>query len=303
MVKGDHMPRKPRIYYEGALYHVMVRGNNGEKVFEKEEEKEAYINIIKKYKKRYKFNIYAYCLMDNHAHLLIEVKEVPLSKIMQGIQQVFTQRYNKKYNRTGHIFQQRYKSILCQKEAYLFSLIKYIHYNPVKAKKTENLEYKWSSHNEYTKYQNDFIDIEYILSMLGTSKNKAIKEYKKQMQIEDKIKEEDYKIRDEEIEEIIEGTGKIKIKRITLEEVIKNAIEYYEIERKELESGKRVKRINNARKAIVILAKELTEESNKEMSKALGISESGISKIISRENVNDEIDEIRKRISLSICQA
>ncbi len=106
------MPRKPRVYYDGALYHVMVRGNNGEKVFESEKEKQEYTNIIKGYKDRYHFKIYAYCIMDNHAHLLIEVGKIPLSKIMQGIQQVFTQRYNKRHSRTGHIFQQRYKSIL-----------------------------------------------------------------------------------------------------------------------------------------------------------------------------------------------
>ena len=89
------MARKPRVHYEGALYHVITRGNNKEKIFGEENEKEEYLRIIKKYKDRYGFKLYAYCIMDNHAHLLIEVGNIPLSKIMQGIQQVYTQRYNR----------------------------------------------------------------------------------------------------------------------------------------------------------------------------------------------------------------
>jgi len=88
------MPRKPRTEYPGALYHVMCRGNNGEHILT-EEEKPEYIKFIIKYKERYRFKIYAYCIMDNHAHILIETGDVPISKIMQGIQQSFTQYYNK----------------------------------------------------------------------------------------------------------------------------------------------------------------------------------------------------------------
>jgi REP element-mobilizing transposase RayT len=125
------MPRKPRIEYPAAFYHIMCRGNNDEFILT--EEKPEYIRILEKYKERYKFKIYAYCIMDNHVHLLIETGEKPISKIMQGIQQSFIQYYNKKYNRSGHVFQQRYKAQLCDKERYIWQLIKYIHYNPVEA--------------------------------------------------------------------------------------------------------------------------------------------------------------------------
>jgi REP element-mobilizing transposase RayT len=83
------MARKPRIEYPGGLYHVMCRGNNGEYVLK--EDKSDYIRFIEKYKERYSFKLYAYCIMDNHVHLLIETGAIPLSKIMQGIQQSFTQ--------------------------------------------------------------------------------------------------------------------------------------------------------------------------------------------------------------------
>lgn len=298
------MPRKPRIYYEGALYHVMVRGNNGETVFEMEKEKQEYINIIKKYKEKYRFKIYAYCIMDNHAHLLIEVEKMPLSKIMQGIQQAFTQKYNKKNNRTGHVFQQRYKSVLCQKDEYLYALIKYIHFNPIKAKVAETLDYKWSSHKEYLNYENNLVNIESILSLFSTKKKDAIKEYKKYMEVEEPIiKEEDYKISYEKIEKIIKGIEKEGMQRLTLEKVISETIKYYKINRTELESGKRTENVKEARKMIVLLAKELTKESNKSISKPLGISESGVSKIISRENIGNEGKKAMETIRMSICQA
>ena len=297
------MPRKLRIHYEGALYHVMVRGNNGEKVFEADKEKEEYNNIIKEYKNRYRFKIYAYCIMDNHAHLLIEVENVPLSKIMQGIQQAYTQRYNKRYNRTGHIFQQRFKSILCQKDTYLIALIKYIHDNPVNAKITETPDYKWSSHNDYIKYESSFVNIEPILAMFGAKKKEAVEAYKKNMEVKAKMNEEDYRISDEEIEEIIDGIGKEEIKWVTIEQVISETIKYFQIERKELESGKRTKKVADARKTIVLLSKELTNESNKSISEVLRISESGVSKIFSRENTLKEIQEAKTNISSSIRQA
>ncbi|MCG8484828.1 MAG: transposase [Clostridia bacterium] len=297
------MPRKPRIHYDGALYHVMVRGNNGEKVFTTEKEKRQYINIIREYKKRYQFKIYAYCIMDNHAHLLIEVKKVPLSKIMQGIQQVYTQRYNRNHNRTGHIFQQRYKSVLCQKDEYLFALIKYIHFNPIKANLTQTSDYKWSSHNEYIKYVRTLVDVEYVLSMLSSKKKEAINEYKKYMEIEEELKENEYGVDDDKIEEIVNGIEKEEIKQCTLEQIIKKTTAYFEIDMEEIKSRKRTKRISDAKKLVVLLAKELTEESNKSICKAVGVSESGVSKIISRQNIDIELQEAKKRIKMSICQA
>lgn len=142
------MARKPRVHYEGALYHVICRGNNRKYVFE-EAWKAVYLEILQHYKKKYGFKLYAYVVMDNHVHLLIEVNQVPLSKLLQYIQQVFTQRYNRSKGRTGHVFEQRYKAILCDKNAYLLMLIRYIHQNPVRVGKAEGLYYPWSSYREY----------------------------------------------------------------------------------------------------------------------------------------------------------
>ena len=107
----NKLPRKKRIYYEGVLYHVITRGNNKEYISESDQDKNEYLKRVKKYIEKYKGKLYAYVMMDNHCHMLIEVSDIPLSKIMQLIQQTYTRWYNKINKRSGHVFEQRYKSI------------------------------------------------------------------------------------------------------------------------------------------------------------------------------------------------
>lgn len=107
--------------------------------------------------------LYAYVIMDNHVHLLIEVGDTQLSKIMQGIQQSFTQRYNVTFKRTGHIFEQRYKSILCDRDAYLLALVRYIHQNPVRIGKAEGLSYRFSSYRAYVEGNQTLIDLDGVM--------------------------------------------------------------------------------------------------------------------------------------------
>ncbi|WP_084112119.1 transposase [Paramaledivibacter caminithermalis] len=162
MKKGDKIERKPRIHFEGALYHVIVRGNNKNYIFEDDKDKLEYLMRVKKYKEKYRSKLYSYVIMDNHAHLLIEVSNTPLTKIMQLIQQTYTQYYNKKYNRTGHVFEQRYKAILCNKDEYLLTLIRYIHKNPERAN-ISDINYKWSSHQEYIGNKLGICDVDFPL--------------------------------------------------------------------------------------------------------------------------------------------
>ena len=110
------MARKPRIEYEGALYHVITRGNQRQRVFKGVEDHQHYLKILADYKVRYEYVLYAYVLMSNHVHLLIETRETPLSKILQRINQSYTMYFNRRYGTVGHLFQGRYKAILCDKE-------------------------------------------------------------------------------------------------------------------------------------------------------------------------------------------
>ncbi|OPX86046.1 transposase [Pelotomaculum sp. PtaB.Bin117] len=176
------MARKPRIHYHGAINHIIARGNNRENIFCKNDDKAKYLDLLKKYKDKYDFLIYAYALMDNHLHLLIEVRDNPLSGIMQGIQLSYTQYFNKNYGRVGHVFQQRYKAVLCGKDDYLLTLIKYIHANPVKAGLSPSLDYKWSSHRDYIRAESDLVSTEFILNYFGNEPHKAVQNYLQFMQ-------------------------------------------------------------------------------------------------------------------------
>ena len=128
------MARKPRIEFPGAFYHIIVRGNNRQKIFADDEDYKYFLGRLNHYKERFKFVLFAYVLMPNHIHLLLETGEVPLSRIMQSLQFTYTQKFNRRHKKVGHLFQGRYKAILCQKESYLLELIRYIVLNPVRAR-------------------------------------------------------------------------------------------------------------------------------------------------------------------------
>ncbi len=162
------MARKLRIEFDGAFYHVIVRGNQRQKVFKDRDNFSKYIEILSSYKRRYHYYLYCYVLMSNLVHLLIETREIPLSKILQGVNQSYTIYFNRRYKTVGHLFQGRYKAILCDRDEYLLSLIKYIHLNPVRAKVVETPDkYEWSSHHDYTKQNSKDILIDTDQVLLG----------------------------------------------------------------------------------------------------------------------------------------
>ena len=217
------MARKPRIEFEGAFYHVIVRGNQRQKIFRDDKDYRKYLEIVSGYKKQYHYRLYAYVLMSNHVHLLIETEEVPLFKIQQGINQRYTMYFNSKYQTVGHLFQGRYKAILCDKDEYLLSLIKYIHFNPVRSTIVKLPDdYKWSSHRNYAERNNDdMIDVDQVLRMFSEDKSQARRLYRNFMCDGINIKKEDiYRTVDQRIlgdekfvEKIADKTEEIKEKK------------------------------------------------------------------------------------------
>ena len=173
------MARKPRVHFPGALYHVIARGNRRQEIFIDNQDYERYLNFLKEYKEKYDFILYAYALMPNHVHLLIEVREAPLSRLMQSLQFRYTRNFNIKYKTWGHLFQGRYKAILCQKDSYFLELSAYIHLNPVRAGLIEKpLEYPWSSYRFYLKGGGQsLIDPDFLLMQFSRSKVAARRGY------------------------------------------------------------------------------------------------------------------------------
>jgi len=184
------MPRKPRIEYSGAFYHVIARGNQKQRIFKDQADFQKYLLTLTVYKNRTNCRIYAYILMNNHVHLLIETGGIPLSKIMQGVNQVYTMYFNRKYRTVGHLFQGRYKAILCDREAYLLGLVKYIHQNPLRAKIVDRLDsYLWSSHHAYTGKRNPLglVDEDQVLRLFSGRKGRARARYREFMAEEDAL--------------------------------------------------------------------------------------------------------------------
>lgn len=173
------MARRPRIHFPGALYHVISRGNQRQDLFLDEEDLKTYLAYLSEYKLRYPFRLYAYALMRNHFHLLLEVETVPLSKIMQFLLFRYTRYFNNRYRKEGHLFQGRYKAILCDKDAYLLELVRYIHLNPVRAKIVGSPEkYLWTSHLSYLgKLKGGLVDVDFLLGQFGESRYSARRGY------------------------------------------------------------------------------------------------------------------------------
>ena len=127
------MARPIRIEYPGAVYHVTSRGNAGNKIFSDDQDREIFLPILAAVVKRYNWLCHAYCLMDTHYHLMIETPDANLSIGMRQLNGIYTQKYNRRHETPGHIFQGRYKAILVQKENYLLELCRYVVLNPVRA--------------------------------------------------------------------------------------------------------------------------------------------------------------------------
>ena len=148
------MARRRRLFAPGLLYHVIVRGNQRRKTFLSDTDYGAYLERLGRYRRRYDHTVHAYCLMPNHVHLLIESSREPLAKFMQGLQQSYSQYFNLYHRKFGHVFQGRYKAIVCDKDEYLLQLIRYIHLNPVRAGMVKEPEtYLYSGHRAYLRRQ------------------------------------------------------------------------------------------------------------------------------------------------------
>ena len=145
------MPRLPRQKSDSGIYHIMLRGINQQVIFEDDEDYFKFVETLENYKAVSGYKVFAYCLMSNHIHLLIKVEKEDLDKIIKRIGGSYVYWYNWKYKRSGHLFQDRFKSEPVEDDTYFLTVIRYIHQNPVKASicsKPEN--YKFSSYTEYT---------------------------------------------------------------------------------------------------------------------------------------------------------
>ena len=173
------MPRYARILNEKQVYHIMLRGNNREKIFIDDEDKSRIVETLGEKKKNEAFFIYAYCIMDNHMHLLIKESKDPVARIVKRIGTSYAYYFNKKYKRIGHVFQDRYRSENVDEDQYLLSLIRYIHRNPIKPGIGTIEGYKWSSYKEYMNQDNSLVETEEILGIFSKNTQNALAQFAK----------------------------------------------------------------------------------------------------------------------------
>jgi putative transposase len=174
------MSRPLRIEYAGAVYHITSRGNEKKAVYKEDVDRETFLDTLFQVSKRYNWICHAYCLMNNHYHLIIETPDGNLSAGMRQLNGVYTQTFNKRLKRVGHLFQGRYKAILIQKESHLLEVCRYVVLNPVRAKAVERPElWKWSSYQgtRGKEKPHPCLTTEWILGQFGTTRSIAVEAY------------------------------------------------------------------------------------------------------------------------------
>ena len=166
------MPRKPRILSSTGIYHIILRSVNQHIIFEEDSDYQKFLFVLLDCSKKYDIQIYAYCLMDNHIHLLIRSSSEDLPSFFQSIGTKFVRWYNNKYSRAGHLFQDRFYSVAIENERSFLSVLVYIHNNPVKANITRfPSDYRWSSYNAYYGAKNAIVDTSFAYKICGSKES------------------------------------------------------------------------------------------------------------------------------------
>lgn len=161
------MVRVARSKSETGIYHAMLRGINRTSIFEDQEDREFLLERLKLFTEKNKYKLYAYCLMDNHVHLLVKEKDDDISTSIKRLSSSYASWYNSKYDRCGHLFQERFKSEVVETDGYFLTVLRYIHQNPAQAGMFEYVkDSNWTSYNDYA-VKADKIDTPFALGLFS----------------------------------------------------------------------------------------------------------------------------------------
>jgi REP element-mobilizing transposase RayT len=176
------MARPLRIEYPGACYHITSRGNAKQAIFRDDADRDILLHILGAAVRRFGWELHAYCLMGNHYHLLVQTPEPNLSRGMKQVNGVYTQRFNRRHQRVGHLFQGRFGAILVEREVYLLELVRYVALNPVRAGMvTAPEQWRWSSHRAHAALAAapEWLQIEPILERFAADPKEAPLRYRR----------------------------------------------------------------------------------------------------------------------------
>lgn len=281
------MPRSARKKSEDAIYHVMARSISEVDLFKSEEDKKQYMKILKEYQIVYNFRVYAYCLMDNHVHLIIDPNGADISKIMHSINFKYANYFNNMHKRHGHLFQDRFKSKIVENNKYLISLSAYIHNNPLDIPEYKNNPetYIYSSLAVYLGIKKDefnIVDDRFILNLFNGNKKRLRKwytEFVKKVRTMDiqHITEEEIEFQDERTE--YRSERKILARNSNVEDVVRFIEDKFKLE-KDLMHIKYRKDMIEAKALLIVLLRNLCGIGCKEVCGVLGnITSSRVSKL------------------------
>lgn len=288
------MPRKPRIHFTGAVYHVILRGNAGQDIFYDAADRSRFFLLLQQGTVRFGHRIHAFCLMTNHIHLALQVGEVPLARIMQNLGFRYTQFVNLRHGRKGHLFQGRYKALLIDVDAYLLELVRYLHLNPVRAGMVVHPDvYPWSSHHAYLGRQPiPWLTTGWVLSQFSGRCQDAISRYR--LFIDEGLLEghrrefhrgtfEGRILGDDTfIDEVMVQTEETIQYHPTLDAVLAAVCQAYDLAETDLASSSRARPVAEARAVSALLVRETPGLILVELAKRLGQDASSISQAARR---------------------
>lgn len=312
------MSRPLRIKYPNAWYHILNRGRRKEPIFIDKKDYYRFIDLLKNTSEQWNLRIAAYCLMPNHYHLLVQTPDANISRCMRHIDGVYTQRFNRHHKCDGPLFRGRYKSILVDADSYLLQLVRYIHYNPLKAGLTDRIDrYLWSSHRGYLSKAEkwNWLNKDFVFSMLSKNKGDRLKNYRQFISMEEendiskvldkkkwpamlgsvdfitKVKE---KFFSEKINDEVPQSRELAPDPYQIQKIV---CEYYRIDKEELFSSRRGIS-NEPRNIAIYLTRRLRGDSLKQIGAHFQLKKySSVSSIIERMNeaiVKDQ--KLRNRI-------
>lgn len=180
------MPRQARLDMPGALHHIMVQGINKANIFDDDEDKARFLERLEQNVIEGKCSVYAWVLMDNHVHILFKSGMHGISVVMRKLLTWYAQYFNRRHKRSGHLFENRYKSILCDEDNYLLVMVRYIHLNPLRANIVKTIEeldrYPFCGHQTIIgKAKHSWMDADYVLLQFGSTRRKGLAGYRKYM--------------------------------------------------------------------------------------------------------------------------
>ena len=289
------MARKPRIHYPGALYHVILRGNDRQDIFFQPDNYLLWQSILIKALDRYGSSVHCFCWMTNHLHMMVQVEDEPLAETIRYAASQYSRKINLIQSRTGHLFERRHRAIIVRDDLYLKGLVRYIHNNPVRAGIVNFPgEYRWSSHAVYAEDAiSTWVKTNLVRSTFGPTSEKARKAYIQFMAKDGEYQLSLYRLNENKDDAAVDDESRANIHQPwpdncvrvgTLESIVQKHVGDSLINEEQLVGPGKARNLSELRYAIATDALESGAATVAEIARRLRRSESAISQLLSRRS-------------------